>query len=138
MKHTLIILAAALSLLITACSTVNSVERAEPQGAKKMVNDKRIITDSGLDDFAYIAGVNETTVSGNLLKIQVEIVNSSSVYKSVNYKFSWFDESGMEVSGVTAPWGTINIEGGEKQFVSAVATTPKAKDFTLKLLPNVR
>lgn len=125
------------SLMICACSTVNTVERADPVGQKKMVTDKRIITDGGLDDYAYIAGVNEGVASG-LLKIQVEIVNSSTAYRSVNYKFSWFDENGMEVSSVTSPWGTINIEGGETKYISAVAPSPRVKDFSLKLLPNVR
>jgi len=133
-----IILITILASLLCACSTVNTVERADPQGHKQMVSDKRIITDSSLDDYAYIAGINESIVSDNLLKIQIEIVNSSTAYRSVNYQFSWFDENGMEVSGITSPWQTLNLEGGERKYISAVATNPKAKDFTLKLLPNVR
>ena len=133
-----ILIALFLTSFVFACSTVNTVERAAPVGQKRMVADKRVITDGGLNDYAYIAGVNESIVSGNLLKIQVEIVNSSTAYRSVNYKFEWFDENGMDVSGVTSQWGTITLEGGESKFISAVATNPRAKDFRLKLLPNVR
>jgi len=133
-----IILITILASLLCACSTVNMVEPANKQGQKQMVNDKRVITDSSLDDYAYIAGVNTAIVSGNLLKVQVEIVNSSTAYRSVNYQFNWFDENGMEVSGVTSPWQVLTIEGGERKYISAVATNPRVKDFSLKLLPNVR
>ena len=133
-----IILITILASLLCGCSTVNMVEPANKQGQKQMVNDKRVITDSSLDDYAYIAGVNTAIVSGNLLKVQVEIVNSSTAYRSVNYQFSWFDEQGMEVSGVTSPWQVLTIEGGERKYISAVATNPRVKDFSLKLLPNVR
>lgn len=121
-----------------ACSTVNTVERANPQSVKKMVDDKRVITDDALDRYAYVAGVNESFVSGNLLKIQVELVNSGVAYRSVNYKFTWIDENGMEIESATAPWGTVVLEGGESKFISAVASSPKIKDFKLKLLPNMR
>lgn len=136
MKNILIILA--LCGVCCACSTVNTVERANPQNAPQMVNDKRVITDDALDEYAYIAGVNESIVSGNLLKIQVKLVSRSTAYRTVNYKFTWLDETGMEVAGVTAPWGVITLEGGETKYISAVATNPKVRDFSLKLLPNVR
>lgn len=136
MKKLIIAILALASL--AACSTVNTVERANPQSSKQMVDDKRVITDDALDRYAYIAGVNESFVSGNLLKIQVELVNSSVAYRTVNYKFTWIDENGMELESVSAPWGTVVLEGGESKFISAVATSPKVKDFKLKLFPNIR
>ena len=82
--HILIISSA---LLAGACSTVNTVERAEPLCQKKMVNDKRIITDGGLNESAYVKSVNEARVGG-LLKIQAQIENLTSSPKQINYKFS--------------------------------------------------
>lgn len=136
MKKLLAVFWAALTL--AGCSSVNTVERADPQSRPQMVNDKRIVTDDDLNDYAYVAGVNESIVGGNLLKIQVKLVNTSTAYRTVNYKFSWFDESGMEVSSPTASWGTVMLEGGEAKYISAVATNPRVKDFSLKLLPDVR
>ena len=92
MKKLLAVFLAALTL--AGCSSVNTVERADPQSRPQMVNDKRIVTDDDLNDYAYVAGVNESIVGGNLLKIQVKLVNTSTAYRTVNYKFSWFDESG--------------------------------------------
>ena len=58
------------------------------------------ITDGALNDYAYIAGINESRVGG-LLKIQVRIVNSTSAYRSVNYKFTWIDKDGMEIERIS-------------------------------------
>lgn len=132
-----ILFAAGLLALLGGCSTVNTVERADPVNAPKMVKDKRVITDSSLEGYAYIAGVNEA-MEGDLLKIQVALVNSSGSYRTLNYKFTWFDKNGMELTSAVSPWQTLTLEGGEKRFVSAVAPDPRCKDFTLKLLPNVR
>lgn len=132
-----IVIIMCIALFMTACTTVNTVERANPIGQKKYVNDKRIITDSDLDDYAYIASVNES-MAGNLLRIQVELVNSSSAYRSINYKFVWFDDNGMELASPSTPWLVVTLEGGEKKNISSIAPNPKAKDFTLKLLPTVR
>ena len=53
-----LVLTLALASLICACDTVNMVEPANPASQKDMLSDKRIITDSSLDDIAYVAGVN--------------------------------------------------------------------------------
>ena len=60
--RTLLILA--LPILACACSTVNTVERAEPSASPNMVADKRVITDGALNDYAYVAGVSESVASG--------------------------------------------------------------------------
>ena len=131
------ILTMAAAALLCGCSTVNTFERAKPEGTMQMVNDKRIITDGGLDDYAYVASINQSRVGG-LLKIQAKLVNSSSANRKIRYKFSWFDASGMESGGVTADWRVLELEGGEARHISAVATNPNAVDFSLKLLPDER
>lgn len=124
--------------VLAGCSSVNSVERAEPQSRAQVVKDKRIITDSTLDGYACVVAVNEGVAAGRLPKVQVKIANKTSGYRTVNYKFSWFDENGMEISSPSSPWLTLALEGGESRFVSDVAVSPKAKDFSLKLLSDVR
>ena len=137
MKKTMLIIFAVCALS-AGCSTVNTVEPAKPQSVKKMVDDKRIITDTALDGYAYIAGVNESTVGGDLLKVQVQIVNATVALRQVNYRFEWLDESGMAIGSPNTPWLTLSLEGGESKYISSVAPSPRAKDFSLKLLGNVR
>jgi len=137
MKKTMLILLGACAF-VAGCSTVNTVEPAKPQSVKKMVDDKRIITDDALDGFAYVAGVNESTVGGNLLKVQVQLINSTVALRQVNYKFEWLDESGMAIDSPNTPWLTVSLEGGESKYISSVAPSARAKDFNLKLMGNVR
>lgn len=125
-----------LSLLMGCASTVNTVERAAPVGQRQMVNDKRVITDAGLNRGVRIVGVNETP--GEHLKIQVELLNTTGSLKSFNYRFEWFDANGVQVNTSTAIYLPRQIEGKESIFISAVAPTPSAKDFRLKLLESTR
>ena len=117
MKYLLYIFTLLCAVAFSGCSTVNTAERAQAQSSPQMVNDKRIITDGALNDYAYIAGINESRVGG-LLKIQVRIVNSTSAYRSVNYKFTWIDKDGMEIESATSPWMTLVLEGGEEKRAS--------------------
>lgn len=133
-----LVLTLALASLLCACDTVNMVEPANPASQKDMLGDKRIITDSSLDDIAYVAGVNTARNAAGLLKVQVELVNKTTAYRNVNYKFEWIDKSGMQVSSPTSTWIPLPIEGGESRFVSAVAPNKNVVDFRLKLMPDVR
>lgn len=120
--------------ILSGCTTVNTVERAQPVGQRQMVNDKRILTDASLNRAVRIVGVNETP--GELLKVQVELQNTTRSLKRFNYKFEWFDESGNLINTSTSASLPRQIEGMESLFISAVAPTPTAKDFRLKLIEN--
>lgn len=127
---------ASLSLLTGCASTVNTVERAAPVGQRQMVNDKRIITDAGLNRGVRIVGVNEAP--GEFLKVQVELLNTTSSLKGFNYRFEWFDANGVQVNNSASTHLPRQIEGKESIFISAVAPTPAAKDFRLKLIDSTR
>jgi len=125
---------AGLGLLTGCASTVNTVERAAPAGQRQMVSDKRIITDAGLNRAVRIVGVNEAP--GEFLKIQVELLNTTSSLKSFNYRFEWFDANGIQVNSPTSTAISRQIEGRESIFIGAVAPLPAAKDFRLKLIES--
>ena len=133
-----IVLSAAAAVVIAGCSSVNTVEPAAPSGVKQMVADKRVITDDGLDDIAYVAGVNQARTPIGLLKIQVELVNRTEAMRNVNYCFEWFDKDGMLINTPSPIWLTTSIDAGEGKYLSAVAPSMQASDFKLKLLGNVR
>jgi hypothetical protein len=72
MKHLLTVLALASIALLGGCATnVNSVSRTDSLASPSIVNDRRVVTDKSLGDTIRIVGVNESTVSGNLKKVQV-------------------------------------------------------------------
>lgn len=118
------------------CTTVNTVERAEPVGQKQMVGDKRIQTDSSLGRRVQVVGVNESTGPGGLLNVQVEVHNGTGSLQHFNYRFEWYDMEGMLVSKSTSAFIPRQIEGKESIMLSATAPVPAARDFRLKLIEN--
>ena len=122
-------------LLALGCATnINTVERANPQAKPDMIADKRIITDASLGGLIRIVSVNESIVSGNLKKVQVTLENVKNNTRRVSYKFEWIDQDGMLTNSVVQSWQSLSFVGGETQMVSAVAISPKAVDFKLKLV----
>lgn len=118
---------------LTGCSTINTVERAQPIAQKQMVADKRVITDSSLNRKVQILGVNESTGAGGLLRIQVEVFNTTRSLQHFSYKFEWFDESANQINTPSSVFLSRQIEGKESMFLKATAPVETARDFRLKL-----
>jgi uncharacterized protein YcfL len=128
---------ALVALGLAGCATsVNTIQRANPQATPSLVADQRVITDSTLARKLATVSVNEAKVSGNLLKIQVTLENLSSRPQAFTYKFDWIADDGMELSGPTGGWKQIQLEGREVRAISAIATNPRAVDFRLKVREN--
>jgi uncharacterized protein YcfL len=128
----LLLLLAAITLL-SGCATtsVNSVERASPRATPTTVVDQRIVTDSSLARKLAIISINESHVSGDILKVQAVVENTTGSAKDFVYKFDWVSEDGMEVSSAASTWRSLRLQGGERTAISAVAKTPRAVDFRL-------
>ena len=126
--------AIALSLLVQGCATVNSVERAEPVGQPQMVSDKRIITDASLARKVQVGGVNETTLPGGYLKVQVAVWNATRKSHEFSYRIEWLDATGMHLQTAASAFIPRSIQGFERLYLTAVAPTPDAKDFLVKLI----
>jgi uncharacterized protein YcfL len=127
-------LAAPAVLFPAGCTTVNTVEPAQPTAQRQMLADKRVITDSTLNRHVAILGVNTATGPAGFLKIQVELQNTSSSPHAFTYRVEWFDENGMIINLPTAAAIPRTIEGKETLSITATAPTDKAKDFRIKFL----
>lgn len=137
MKLLLATTLAAAALLAGGCAhSVNTVTRAEPQASPNYVNDQRVIADSTLGRKLGVVSVNDSRVSGNILKVQVTLENKSSKPQAFTYKFAWIADDGMELSAPTAGWKQIQLEGRETRAIAATATSPRAVDFRLSLREN--
>lgn len=82
---------------LIGCSTVNTVERAQPVAERQMVADKRIVTDASVNRRVSIVGLNEATISTGFVKLQIELLNRTSSPYSFRYHVEWFDDKGMLV-----------------------------------------
>lgn len=126
--------AAGALLVLSGCATnVNTVQRAQPQATPDLVSDKRIVTDNTLARKVRINAINQTTVSGNLQKVQATLENLKNDARTIRYKFEWTDKDGMAVGSPNETWKTLTLMGRETTTVSTVAVNPRAVDFVLKL-----
>ena len=121
-------------LLNIACSTVNTIEPAQPVAQRQMLADKRLITDTGLYGSVRPVGINIATVSTGFLKIQVEVQNLSSSVQAFAYRIEWFDANGMIVHTPLTTWIDRQIQGGETLSLTGIAPTETAKDFRIKFI----
>ncbi len=128
----------ALVVVLAGCATVNTVEPADSQARPNYVNDKRVITDSALNDIAQVKSVYQSTVSGNMLRIQVNVRNITVAVKNFSYEFQWFDAQGMAITSPAPLWHSVSIEGGETLAITETAPSPMAVDWRLSLLESVR
>ncbi len=117
-------------------TTVNTVERAQPSAQKEMVADKRVLTDASLARKVYVVGVNEARTKGDLLQIQLEVVNQTNSRQRFTYHVQWFDATGMQISSTTGAILPCVIEGKETRYLSAVAPHPACKDFRVQFMEN--
>jgi len=73
------------------------------------------------------------TMTGDLMKIDVNLNNDSSKVKRVAYKFRWIDREGMR-AWEEEVWKPLLMYESSNITVSGVAPTNKAVDFRLILL----
>jgi uncharacterized protein YcfL len=124
-------------LAVSGCKTsVNSVENAQKTGQRQMVADQRAVTDKSLANKVSIVGVNSAMTPGGLLKVQIELLNTTRSFQRFSYHFEWFDANGMQLTALTPAEIPDQIQGGEDKFISSVAPTPACRDFRVKFIAN--
>jgi uncharacterized protein YcfL len=73
----------------------------------------------------------KTGFVGDLLKVQVGILNDSGSVLSFQYKFKWIDKSGFEVAIDGRPWQPITITPHESKIVQGVAPNASVNSFKI-------
>ena len=121
-------------IVLSGCTTVNSVENADKEGQRNMVSDTRAVTDASLNRKVNIDGVNTSMTPGGLLKVQVELQNRTRSLQRFLYHFEWFDANGMQVNNVLSASVPDQIEGQENKFIFGIAPNPDCKDFRVKFI----
>ena len=134
-NHLFPVICTAVALVAAGCgTTVNSVENAQKEGQRNMVSDQRVISSPSLSRNVNVVGVNTVMTAGGLLRVQVELLNTTRSIHRFSYKFEWFDVNGMQVNNILSAPVTDQIEGKESKMISSIAPNPGCKDFRLKLI----
>ncbi len=124
--------------VLVGCKSENTYENDKTSFHAQVIKGHRIETDGFLAEKAKVLEIREGVAQGDLMKIDVEILNDNLWEGNIDYKFEWFDEQGMIVESPTSAWVTQHLGAKEKMSLISVAPTPTCKDFRLKLQRNLR
>lgn len=70
---------------------------------------------------------------GDILRAQVTLVSKYSKTQNFQYRFSWFDEGGVELDSGARHWLPLLMYGNETKTVQGVAPNPSARQFKINL-----
>lgn len=85
-----------------------------------------------LGELKYLKIDKILSANKSLLKVQVELSNTSIDNQQLYYRFKWYDSDGFSVWN-DEPWKTLMIYGKQRSTLSAVAPTKKATDYKIEL-----
>tara|TARA_B100001964_G_C13931287_1_gene464699 strand:+ start:230 stop:664 length:435 start_codon:yes stop_codon:yes gene_type:complete len=124
----------AFALAFSGCGNpVVSAGKADPNDQRNQPELKRVEMSGSLARDLEIASVNQATVNGDLLKMQANVRNLKDDARRITYKIEWMDEDGIVINDTSGVWIPLRIRGGETAAIQSVATTPKAKNFRIKM-----
>lgn len=131
-------LAAALTAIVSlnGCSTTAGVAA----GGKTVWNDdgarelskKVVFESSSLAGDLKVVDL-QSALAGNMMRAQATLKSKDRDTLSFQYRFDWYDASGMEINSGAGSWKPLIITGRETKTVQSVAPDPRAKEFKLKI-----
>ena len=116
-----------------AKNKVHSTSKENPDDQSLEPVMKRVEFQGDLKDVLIVAGVKQSKVNEDLLKVEVRLQNLKDKEINLSYKIEWLNQDGMMISDSSLVWFPLLIRGGETVAVQTVSTTTKAKNFHLKV-----
>jgi hypothetical protein len=93
----------------------------------------RIVNDEFKGCAFRITDLRNNKAQNGIWKIQSTIFNKNSGTLNIQYRFSWFDENGMEIDPNTSVWLTQQLYGKDSKSVTGVAQSSRASAFKIFL-----
>lgn len=115
-----------LSLVLSGCTTTTSGLVARSDVEKLKVDNAALARDLS------VTQLNKSILAGRL-QGRAELISKASGDLYLQYRFVFFDETGREMESANRGWRAINLAGGERRQVSAVALSPGAVEFELSV-----
>ena len=140
MKWTWTIVAVLAALLVAGCAAKKGFEKPGfaygcPIGDTKIGSMEDLIKAKVVTEgkrTTIQATEMRCTMTGDLLKIDVNLNNDSSKVKRINYKFRWIDREGMR-AWEEEVWKPLLMNENTNIVVTGISPTSKAVDYRLIL-----
>lgn len=124
------------TLGLAGCSTTAGVEATgkvswDEQGARTL--DKNVVfNSSGLKGDIQIVDI-KSAMAGDIMRAQATLRSKDRDTLPFQYRFEWYDASGIEINAGSGSWKPLILNGREAKTIQAVAPDPRAKEFKLKI-----
>jgi len=118
-------------LLLAGCATsgieATGKTEGDPEYAKHLV-----IHNEPLAKAITITDM-KSRFKGGLLEVNVELSNLSSSDKSIQYRFSWYDDDNFEVEQGSRSWIPVVLHGKSSINMQAVAPNPSVTTYKVNV-----
>jgi hypothetical protein len=109
----------------------NGVEIRGDLRSEEPLDVGRIVNDEFKGCAFRVTDLRNNIAQNGIWKIQSTIFNKSSGTLNIQYRFSWFDENGIEIDPNTSVWLTNQLYGKESKSVTGVARSSRVSAFKL-------
>ena len=120
---------------ISSCAKnqVYSISKQDPLDESVQPVIRKVEFGEDLKDKLSVASIQQSKVSGNLTKIQIQLRNLTDQELKISYKIEWLNSDDMIVKNSSLVWSSILIRGGETVGIQSVGTSPDAINFIVKV-----
>ena len=121
---------------LAGCSSTAGIEGSttavQDESGNTAYSNLMVVNNPKLAGKIQIADI-QTEMIGGLMKTQVNLISKHSKNVNIKYKFSWFDDDGMEIDSNADAWTPLMLYGNESKTVQGVAPNPTARKFKIKI-----
>ncbi len=127
------LVAAILILSIGSCNTASNVY-ATKNARPNAIDFESKISNPFLKDRVDVTSCYVGDADG-LLRVQVNISNTTSANALYMYKFTWYDASGLKVSNNSDFWTRRELNGGASSEIVGLGPNKATVDWRLEIRP---
>lgn len=115
-------------IAFTGCSTAG----LQSGDSSEAMNPYLLVDDPSLADQISIAKVAHDQV-GDIMRATVTLKSNRKRSLQLQYRFSWYDQNGMEIDGSGKTYRTLTLRGKDAVPVTSVAPSPYATEFKIRV-----
>jgi uncharacterized protein YcfL len=124
MKKWLAIVTVVLSIL--GCTSNTSGLKIEGASQRVIYGDNVLAGRLSIEDIA-------TTTADGRTRGVVRLLSKYKGNQSIQYRFYWYDDQGLEVNTKRGPWRQLIIHGTEEVSISEVSINPNGREFRVQI-----
>lgn len=120
---------AGLAIVLTACSTAGIAGG----GASYATSPYLIVDDQTLARRIDLVSTDHEILDNGLMRAYATFRSNRMRTQHVQYRFSWYDENGVEIDAQGQPYRKMLLQGRDAVSVQSVAPNDRATEYKVRL-----